>query len=445
MRKTFIMLMTALLLLTSCVSQNNNTESAEQTTANITDTVTEPLDNGNTISPETNKELYSFLLKTWKNDRISDCYAYASAELCSLIDQDTFVSIFSDMTDTFGSILNFNDESKTVDSGYDVFRCKATLENAEVELTISIKNLQICGITQDTRFTESFDKELGNGIKERYFLLESGEYKLNAVYTFCAENNSPAVLLIPGSGPSDYNETVGLLTPFKDIARGLAKNGINSLRFEKRTNRYPDSFTAKSGIDEEYYDDCIAAVSWLEKQETSGIYLLGHSLGGQIAATLAKEVNAKGIILFNSSARHLADISADQYSRLDPSNKTAYEQYAQAAKAATAGTAKGLYYYGLTDYYWVSYNDIKVIGSLKNAGIPVLIINSSADNQSFTDDLELWEKELSATEQVTIKIYDDISHFGYKIDTNETASLYKPAEFPPELIEEFVKIIKKND
>ncbi|MBP0990812.1 MAG: alpha/beta hydrolase fold domain-containing protein, partial [Oscillospiraceae bacterium] len=255
-------------------------------------------------------------------------------------------------------------------------------------------------------------------------------------------NNSPAVLLIPGSGPSDCNETIGLLTPFKDIALGLAKNGINSLRFEKRTYRYPDRFTSKSGIDEEYYDDCKAAVLWLEKQEASGIYLLGHSLGGQITAVLAKEVNAKGVILFNSSARHLADISADQYSLLDPSNKTAYEQYAQAAKATAASTAKGLYYYGVTDYYWASYNQMNVIESLKNSCLPVLIINSTADNQTFTDDLELWEKGLSKTEQVTIKIYDDISHIGYKIDTNDTALLYKPAEFPVELINEFVRIIK---
>ena len=250
------------------------------------------------------------------------------------------------------------------------------------------------------------------------------------------------MLLIPGSGPSDCNETIGLLTPFKDIALGLAENGVNSLRFEKRTYRYPERFTAKSGLEEEYYEDCKAAVSWLEKQNTSGIYLLGHSLGGQIAAALAKEVNAKGIILFNSSARHLADISANQYSLLDPSNKAAYEQYAQAAKAATASTAKGLYYYGVTDYYWASYNDINVIKSLKNAGLPVLIINSTSDNQIFSDDIDLWKNELSETDKVTVKVYDDISHYGYKIDTNDTASLYRHAEFPTELIDEFVKIIK---
>ncbi|MGI6716944.1 MAG: hypothetical protein ACOX3X_07115 [Eubacteriales bacterium] len=72
-----------------------------------------------------------------------------------------------------------------------------------------------------------------------------------------------------------------------------------------------------------------------------------------------------------------------------------------------------------------------------------MIINSLTDNQSFPEDLELWEKELSDAEQFTVKVYDDISHYGYKIDTNNTASLYKPAEFPTELIEDYLSIIKQ--
>ena len=85
---------------------------------------------------------------------------------------------------------------------------------------------------------------------------------------------------------------------------------------------------------------------------------------------------------------------------------------------------------------------MNVTESLKNAGVPVLVVNSSADNQTFTDDIDLWKNELSGTENVIIKVYDDISHYGYKIDTNDTASLYRHAEFPTELIDEFVKIIK---
>ena len=254
MRNLFIILLTALILLTSCVSQNtadttDSIQTTEQTTAtNTADTGTIPPDDDKPVAPKTNKELYSAFLEAWKNNRISDYYEYASAELCCLLNKDAFIGVFNDITGTFGSISSFTDESQTVDSGYDVFRCMATLDNADIELTISIKNLQICGITHDIRFVKPFDKELGSGITERYFLLESGEYKLNAVYTFCAGNNSPAVLLIPGSGPSDFNETVGLLTPFKDIALGLAKNGVNSLRFENGQTGIPTTLRRKARL-----------------------------------------------------------------------------------------------------------------------------------------------------------------------------------------------------
>ena len=92
-----------------------------------------------------------------------------------------------------------------------------------------------------------------SNIEEKKFILENDGYKLNAVYTYIDDGNAhPAVLLIAGSGPSDYDETVGTLKPFKDIANGLAKEGINSLRVDKRTFSYAANFDIKCGIEEEY-------------------------------------------------------------------------------------------------------------------------------------------------------------------------------------------------
>ena len=195
-------------------------------------------------------------------------------------------------------------------------------------------------------------------IEKKHFVLESNGYKLNAVYTYIDDGNAhPAVLLIAGSGPSDYDETIGVLKPFEDIAHGLAQEGINSLRVDKRTFGYAAEFDIKCGIEEEYLDDCKAAIEYLKTQNISGLYLLGHSLGGQIATELAASIEGvDGMILFNSSARHLADIACDQYSALDPVNKESYTTYAEAAKNATASSAKGYYYYSASDYYWVSYN-----------------------------------------------------------------------------------------
>lgn len=281
-------------------------------------------------------------------------------------------------------------------------------------------------------------------IKEKHFVLESNGYKLNAVYTYIDDGNAhPAVLLIAGSGPSDYDETLGTLKPFKDIANGLAKEGINSLRVDKRTFSYAADFDIKCGIEEEYLDDCNAAIEYLKAQNISGLYLFGHSLGGQIATELAASIEGvDGMILFNSSARHLADIACDQYSALDPVNKESYTTYAEAAKNATASSAKGYYYYSASDYYWVSYNQIDVAKNIFNANIKTFIINSKFDKQSFDEDLNLWSTLFSDSAKISICVYDDISHFGYKIDTSEPSSIYTRVDFPSELITAFADFVK---
>ena len=281
-------------------------------------------------------------------------------------------------------------------------------------------------------------------IEKKHFVLESNGYKLNAVYTYIDDGNAhPAVLLIAGSGPSDYDETIGALKPFEDIAHGLAQEGINSLRVDKRTFGYAAEFDIKCGIEEEYLDDCKAAIEYLKTQNISGLYLLGHSLGGQIATELAASIEGvDGMILFNSSARHLADIACDQYSALDPVNKESYTTYAEAAKNATASSAKGYYYYSASDYYWVSYNQIDTAQNISNLNIKTLIINSKFDKQSFDEDLNLWSTLFSDSANVSICVYDDISHFGYKIDTTDPSSIYTQVDFPNEVILVFTGFIK---
>lgn len=281
-------------------------------------------------------------------------------------------------------------------------------------------------------------------IEKKHFVLESNGYKLNAVYTYIDDGNAhPAVLLIAGSGPSDYDETIGVLKPFEDIAHGLAQEGINSLRVDKRTFGYAAEFDIKCGIEEEYLDDCKAAIEYLKTQNISGLYLLGHSLGGQIATELAASIEGvDGMILFNSSARHLADIACDQYSALDPVNKESYTTYAEAAKNATASSAKGYYYYSASDYYWASYNQIDVAKNISNANVKTLIINSKFDKQSFDEDLNLWSTLFSDSANVSICVYDDISHFGYKIDTTDPSSIYTQVDFPSEVISAFTDFIK---
>ena len=58
------------------------------------------------------------------------------------------------------------------------------------------------------------------------------------------EGPFPAVVLVQGSGPSDRDETIGGLKPFRDLAEGLAERGVAVYRFDKRTYVYAAEMAA---------------------------------------------------------------------------------------------------------------------------------------------------------------------------------------------------------
>ena len=388
--------------------------------------------------PTSNDELYHYLMEQWHTGDLSGLYSYASDEMKTLVDAERFNDMFLSLNNTFGDIVKIENEEIAKDGGNSTYTATLIFDHAEAYIQVYISNLKIAGYNYDVRFITNFENKLKNGITESFFLLESGNYYLNAVYTYTEKNDAPTVLLIPGSGVADYNETVGLLPTFADIALELAERGINSLRFEKRTNRYASEFTIESGLDEEYVMDCKAALEWLRNNNESGkIILFGHSLGAQIAVSLAEQEAVNGLILFNGSARHLAEIAKDQYCEIDPVNAVYYQQYMEAAKNVTQDMAKGYYYFGCSDYYWADYNEISTVNSLKKLEIQTLVINSRFDHQMYDADINLWQQELADDEKVTIMVFDDISHFGYRIDTQDITSVYKKISFPDDLADIF--------
>ena len=89
----------------------------------------------------------------------------------------------------------------------------------------------------------------------------------------------------------------------------------------------------------------------------------------------------------------------------------------------------------------MSYNKLDTIKSITDADIKTLIINSTADMQSFDADIKMWQDNFSDSEKVTIRIYDDMSHIGYKIDMTDHTSIFAEAGFPDELISVFSDFI----
>ena len=74
-------------------------------------------------------------------------------------------------------------------------------------------------------------------ITEKIVIGKGTKYPLNGLLTLPAHASRPvpAVVFVHGSGSSNMDEKVGKLTPFQDLAEGLAKHGIASIRYDKRS------------------------------------------------------------------------------------------------------------------------------------------------------------------------------------------------------------------
>ena len=73
--------------------------------------------------------------------------------------------------------------------------------------------------------------------QENIIIGEHTNYPLKGLLTLpaCATAPVPAVVFVHGSGASNMDEKAYGVTPFKDLAEGLAAHGIASVRYNKRS------------------------------------------------------------------------------------------------------------------------------------------------------------------------------------------------------------------
>ena len=124
----------------------------------------------------------------------------------------------------------------------------------------------------------------------------------------------PAVVMVHGSGPSNMDEKVMKLTPFKDLAEGLAEHGIASLRYDKRTFVHGRRMMKNKclTVKEETIDDALLAVRMLKRDpriDHDRIYILGHSMGAMLAPRIdAEGADVRGLIMMAGTPYRLEEI-----------------------------------------------------------------------------------------------------------------------------------------
>lgn len=144
-------------------------------------------------------------------------------------------------------------------------------------------------------------------------------YPLNGLLTLpdSPAEKLPAVVFVHGSGPSNMDEQIYRLTPFKDLAEGLANHGIASVRYDKRTFAYAKKMARQSvTVWEETIEDALRATQVLRSDpriDPDAVFVVGHSLGAMLAPRIDAEGGGyRGLILLAGSPYRLEEIVVRQ-------------------------------------------------------------------------------------------------------------------------------------
>ena len=270
-------------------------------------------------------------------------------------------------------------------------------------------------------------------LRENIVIGEGGRYPLKGILTLpaSAEKPVPAVVFVHGSGSSNMDEKVGKLTPFKDLAEGLARHGIASVRYDKRSFAHGlkmlrDKSTPIT-VKGETIEDAVAATELLRRDDridSNQIFIIGHSMGGMLAPRIdAEGGNYRGLIIMAGTLRKLEEVLLAQ-------NEDVLEQVPAILRGVIRKQIKkltklfdGLYDLsdeeakkrkvggGTTLYYFKEMGEHPATDYLKNLEKPVLVMQGGKDFQVKADiDFRAYQELLQGKENAAFKLYENLNH-----------------------------------
>lgn len=270
-------------------------------------------------------------------------------------------------------------------------------------------------------------------IQEKIIIGEKTKYPLNGLLTLPAHaaRPVPAVVFVHGSGSSNMDEKVGKLTPFKDLADGLARHAIASVRYDKRSFAHGwkmlrDQSTPIT-VKEETIDDAILATEILRNDpriDSENLYIIGHSMGGMLAPRIdAEGGDYRGLVLMAGTPRRLEEILIEQnedvlstlnglahklvkkqLQKLNHMFSGLYDQSDEEAKKRKVGG-------GTTLYYFKEMGEHAVSDYLAVLQKPMLIMQGEKDFQVKADkDFAAYQDLLKGKANVTFQLYENLNH-----------------------------------
>ncbi len=373
-----------------------------------------------------------YFVENLSNENYDSVFYHFTAEMKSVLPLTDLQYAWESLIMRYGDLEEIITTRKTVEQGYEVVlvTCSFSILGVLDLRFVFDEQSRVAGFqfvpTQSTeKYTIPDYVNLSKFVEED-ITIGSHPWVLPATVSIpTGDEPFPAVVLVHGSGPNDRNETIGPNQPFKDIAQGLASQGILVLRYDKRTMIYPEecgsltNFTLK----DEVIDDALSAITYLQNNKNvnqSHIYLLGHSLGAMMAPEIARQKTVvNGMVLLAAPARSFEDLYLAQYTYLAELDGTIDENEQKMLKdiATSVQKIKDLNIstdesvFNLPFSYWEYLSTYDAIETSNNLRISILILQGKRDYQvTYKNDFRIWQETFHNSTMVTLKDYNTLNH-----------------------------------
>ena len=253
-------------------------------------------------------------------------------------------------------------------------------------------------------------------------------YPLNGLLTLPdgASGPAPAVVMVHGSGPSDMDERVMKLTPFKDLAEGLAARGVASLRYDKRTFAYKKQLAkVPLTVKEETVEDALAAVALAKSDPRiipGSVFLLGHSMGAMLAPRIdAEGAGVRGLVLLAGTPYRLEEVVLKQLARsggnsplgwiVKLENKVFSKKFDGLYEMSDEEAKKKKFAGSLSLYYFKEMGKKTAAGYLLESEKPALLLVGGMDTQvPADDDYRAFQAQLAGRGNTEFRLYPALNH-----------------------------------
>lgn len=405
------------------------------------------------MTPQYYAEIVMNLIGSKQYEAVSE--EFFSKEVQINLSSIKLQKVWESLVSGYGDYVGLQSITSTREQGRHLISGTASFTHGAITVTIAVGGGgEISGLwfAPHAEPVAAPDLALPAGVTEEEVIVGAGTiHPLKGILTLpkAMDQPLPSVVLVHGSGASDYNEAAYAYKPFRDIAYGLAEQGIAVLRYDKRSYSYPQEFmgtaAASVSVKQETVEDAIAAANLLKQDkrlDPAQVYLAGHSLGGMLAPRIDAEGGSfAGLILLAGSPRSLWEIMYDQNIRVINSLADTVPAKAEAAAALNTELARAKALASMTDdqakaepavfaapaYYFKEMDQHNTAELGRKLMKPVFVLQGSDDFQVFADvDYLRWKDVLKANASAEFKLYPGLNHFFVDYDG---AGAGTPAEY----------------